>query len=232
MGEGRTLGRFVCGERVANGPVGALHRARVFGDAGFEKDFSLLVVDEELARDRAALGRLVRAANGWARLNYPRIAHAHELGAEGDTYFLVSDWARAATLGQLLTEGPLPLDAALLAAADAADAVAHAHARHDLTPGGILHLGLSPETVMVDGEGNILVRDFGLLTARVSPNWADDDRLVYALRYCAPELLEGGVVDQRADVFALATLLFELVAGRPAFGGQHARNIHSQIEAS
>ena len=232
MGERRTLGRFVCGERVANGPVGALHRGRVFGDAGFEKDFSLLVVDPELARDRAALGRLVRAANGWARLNYPRIAHAHELSVEGETYFLVSDWVRAATLGNLLAEGPLPLDAALVAIADAADAVAHAHARHDLTPGGILHLGLSPETVLVEAEGNILVRDFGLLTARVSPNWADDDRLVYALRYCAPELLEGGVVDQRADVFALAALLFELVAGRPAFGGQHARNIAAQIEAS
>ncbi|MGZ3426794.1 MAG: serine/threonine protein kinase, partial [Polyangia bacterium] len=232
MGERRTLGRFVCGERVASGPVGALHRARVFGDAGFEKDFSLLVVDPELARDRAALGRLVRAANGWARLNYPRIAHAHELGAEGDTYYLVSDWVRAATPGNLLAEGPLPLDAALLAAADAADAVVHAHARHDLTPGGILHLGLSPETVLVDGEGNVLVRYLGLLTARVAPNWADDDRLVYALRYCAPELLEGGVVDQRADVFALAALLFELVAGRPAFGGQHARNVAAQIDAS
>jgi serine/threonine protein kinase len=232
MGERRTLGRFVCGERVASGPVGALHRARVFGDAGFEKDFSLLVVDEELARDRAALGRLVRAANGWARLNYPRIAHAHELSAEGETYYLVSDWVRAATLGNLLAEGPLPLDAALVVAADAADAVVHAHARHDLTPGGILHLGLSPETVLVDGEGNVLVRDFGLLTARVSPNWADDDKLVYALRYCAPELLEGGIVDQRADVFALGALLFELVAGRPAFGGQHARNVAAQIEAS
>ena len=87
MGDRRTLGRFVCGERVASGPVGALHRGRVFGDAGFEKDFALLVVDAELARDRAALGRLVRAANGWARLNYPRIAHAHELSVEGETYF-------------------------------------------------------------------------------------------------------------------------------------------------
>ena len=78
----------------------------------------------------------------------------------------------------LLAEGPLPLDAALVATADAADAVAHAHARHDLTPGGILHLGLSPETVLVDGEGSVLVRDFGLLTARVAPGWADDDCLV------------------------------------------------------
>lgn len=232
MGDGQTLGRFVCGERVATGPVGALHRGRVFGDAGFEKDFSLLVIDAELARDRAALGRLVRAANAWARLNHPRVAHAHELGAEGDVYYLVSDWLRAATLGAMLAEGPLPLDAALVAAADAADAVAHAHARYDLVPGGILHLGLSPESVLVDGRGNLLVRDFGLLTARVAPSWADDDRLVYALRYCAPELLEGGMVDQRADVFALGALLFELVAGRPAFGGQHARGVAAQIEAS
>ena len=232
MGDGRTLGRFVCGERVATGPVGALHRGRVFGDAGFEKDFSLLVVCEELARDRAALGRLVRAANAWARLSHPHVAHAHELGAEGDTYYLVSDWLRAATLGALIAEGPLPLDAALVVAADVADAVAHAHARYDLVPGGILHLGLSPETVLVDGRGNVLVRDFGLLTARVAPNWADDDRLVYALRYCAPELLEGGMVDQRADVFALGALLFELVTGRPAFGGQHARGVAAQIEAS
>jgi serine/threonine protein kinase len=209
-----------------------LHRGRVFGDAGFEKDFSLLVVDADLSRDRAALGRLVRAANGWARLNYPRIAHAHELSLEGETYFLVSDWLRAATVGALSVDGPLPLDAALLVVADAADAVAHAHGRNDLVPGGILHLGLSPETVLVDGDGNVSVRDFGLLTARVAPNWADDDRLVYALRYCAPELLEGGMVDQRADVFALGALLFELVTGRPAFSGQHSRGVAQQIESS
>jgi serine/threonine protein kinase len=232
MTERRTLGRFVCGERVATGPVGALHRARVYGDAGFEKDFSLLVVDEDLARDPAALGRLVRAANGWARLNYVRIARAHELSVEDDTYYLVSDWLRASTLGALLTEGPLPMDAALLAAADAADAVAHAHARQDLLPGGILHLGLSPETVLVDEEGCLVVRDFGLLTARIQPGWNEDDRLVYALRYCAPELQEGGVVDQRADVFSLAALLFEMLAGRPAFGGMRAHNITTQVAAS
>jgi serine/threonine protein kinase len=232
MGERRTLGRFVCGERVASGPVGALHRARVYGDAGFEKDFALLVVDAELSRDRAALGRLVRAANGWARLNYTRIAHAHELSAEGDTYYLVSDWLRAATVGALTVDGPLPMDVALLIVADAADAVAHAHARHDLVPGGILHLGLSPETVLVDAYGNVTVRDFGLLAARVSPNWAGDDRLVYALRYCAPEVQEGGVVDGRADVFALGALLFELLTGHPAFGGTRARDIAAQVQGS
>ena len=232
MGERRTLGRFVCGERVASGPVGALHRGRVYGDAGFEKDFSLLVVDEKLARDRAGLGRLIRAANGWARLNYARVAHAHELGVEGDTYFLVSDWLRAATVSSFIADGPLPLDAALLLIADAADAVAHAHARHDLQPGGILHLGLSPETLLVDGEGNLLVRDFGLLAARVTPGWAEDDGLVWALRYCAPELVVGGVVDGRADVFALAALLFELITGRPAFGGTRAGDVVAQIEAS
>src|SRR6185369_13937519 len=83
-----------------------------------------------------------------------------------------------------------------------------------------------------DGEGNVTVRDFGLLTARVAPNWADDDRLVYALRYCAPEVLEGGAVDHRADVFALGALLFELVTGRPAFSGMHARGVAQQIESS
>ncbi|MDB4969644.1 MAG: serine/threonine protein kinase [Myxococcales bacterium] len=232
MGERRTLGRFVCGERVASGPIGALHRARVYGDAGFEKDFALLVVDGKLSRDRGSLGRLVRAANGWARLNYPRIAHAHELGVEDDTYYLVSDWLRAATVGALTVDGPLPVDIALLLAADIADAVAHAHARQDLVAGGILHLGLCPETVLIDAAGNVTVRDFGLLAARITPNWADDDRLVYVLRYCAPEVQEGGIVDVRADVFALGALLFELLTGHPAFGGTRARDIAAQVQAS
>lgn len=232
MGEAITLGRFVCGERVATGPVGALHRARVFGDAGFEKDFALLVVDGELARDKNALGRLVRAANAWARLNHPRIAHAHELSVEGETYYLVSDWLRAATLSAIAVEGPLPLDAALVLIADVAEALAYAHGRADLLPGGILHLGLSPETIVVDGNGHATVRDFGLLTARVSDDWTTQDRFAYSLRYCAPELLQGGIVDGRADVFALAAVLFEIVAGHAAFGGTRARDVTAQIELS
>src|SRR5579863_3429791 len=123
----RQLGRFVCAERVGTGPVGALHRARVFGDAGFAKDFALLIVDDKLARDRLALGRLVRAANAWAQLSHPRIAHTHEFSVEGETYFLVSDWRRGGSLASILEDGPLPPDAALVLAADIADAVAHAH---------------------------------------------------------------------------------------------------------
>src|SRR5437588_8821899 len=88
----RQLGRFVCGERVGTGPVGAPHRARVFGDAGFAKDFALLIVDEKVAHDRLAMARLVRAANAWAQLSHPRIARAHEFSVESETYFLVSDW--------------------------------------------------------------------------------------------------------------------------------------------
>jgi serine/threonine protein kinase len=232
MQERRTLGRFVCGQRVATGPLGALHRARVYGDAGFEKDFALLVVDEEVARDRGALGRLVRAANAWARLSHPSIARAHELAAEGDVHYLVSDWVRGATLGALLGDGPLPLEAALLVALDVADAVAHAHSRADLVPGGILHLGLSPETILVDGEGRVVVRDFGLLHARVASDWADDDQLVYWLRYCAPELHAARPVDGRADVFSLGAVLFELLAGRPAFAGARARSIVAQADVS
>jgi serine/threonine protein kinase len=233
MGERRTLGRFVCGEEIASGPLGVLHRARVYGDAGFEKDFALLVVDDELASDREAMGRLVRAANGWARLSHPRIARAHELAAQGDIHYLVSDWIRGAPLSAIVEDGPLATDAALLVAIEVADAVANAHGRTDLLPGGILHLGLAPDSILVDGDGRVFVRDFGLLSMRVEPGWADDDRLVDALRYAAPELQMGrGNIDGRADVFGLAAVLFELLAGRPAFVGTRAVDIAAQSDAS
>ncbi len=233
MGERRTLGRFVCGEEIASGPLGILHRARVYGDAGFEKDFALLIVADELATDKEAMARLVRAANGWARLSHPRIARAHELAAEGDVHYLVSDWIRGAPLSALVADGPLPTDAALLVAIEVADAVANAHARTDLLPGGILHLGLSPECILVDGDGRVFVRDFGLLHMRVQPGWSDDDAFVDALRYAAPELQMGrGNFDGRADVFGLAAVLFELLAGRPAFVGTRAVEIAAQSDAS
>lgn len=233
MGERRTLGRFVCGEEIASGPLGILHRARVYGDAGFEKDFALLIVADELAADKEAMGRLVRAANGWARLSHPRIARAHELAAEGDVHYLVSDWIRGAPLSALVADGPLPTDAALLVAVEVADAVANAHARTDLLPGGILHYGLSTDSILVDGDGRVFVRDFGLVNMLVQPGWSDNDDLVDALRYAAPELQIGrGNVDGRADVFALAAVLFELLAGRPAFVGTRAVEIAAQSDAS
>jgi hypothetical protein len=232
----RQLGRFVCGERVGMGPVGAVHRARVFGEAGFAKDFALTVVEDAIARDRLALARLVRAANAWAQLSHPRIAKAHEFSVEneghGETYFVVADWRRGASLRAILQDGPLPADAALALVADVADTVAHAHARVELVTGGVLHLGLSPDSLYVDGDGILQVRDFCITQARVAAGWAEDDRLAPALRYAAPELQSGNPVDLRADIFALGAVLFELFTARHAFDGMRARDVAARVRST
>lgn len=230
------LGRYNCIEHLGTGPLGETYRAKIYGVAGFEKQFAVKRLHERLSGDEAFVGRFVQAASSFASLEHRCIARVHEVNAQGAHYYIVVDLVRGIDLRRLLDilqqrgEALAP-DAALTIAIDIAEALEHAHGRTNVLPGGVLHLGLTAPSVMVTYEGVVQLVDVGLMAALVRSGWSDDDALTPTLAYLAPEEWRGESIDARADLFSLGVILHELLGGRRVFFSDRASELRAAIDA-
>lgn len=174
--------------------------------------------------------RLRHEAQSLSRLNHPHICTLYDFAEatgrdQAPLSYLVMEYVEGETLAARISRGALPVERALAHGAEIADALDRAHRT------GMTHGDLKPANIMVTRTG-VKLLDFGLSrrrSARLAPNWADAATQSLALpapssvegtlQYLAPEQLEGGVVDERADVFACGAVLFEMLTGRRAFEG-------------
>ncbi len=230
------LGRYNCIEQLGTGPIGETYRAKIYGVAGFEKQFAVKRLYPHLSDDEAFVGRFVTAASAFAALEHHGIARVHEVNAQGAHYYVVVDLVRGLDLRRLLDllqqrGEALSADAAMTVAVDVAEALEYAHAKTNLLPGGVLHLGLTAPSVMVTYEGDVKLVDVGLLAALIRPGWSDDDALTATLAYLAPEEWRGEVVDSRADLFSLGVVLHELLGGARVFLSDRASELRKAIES-
>jgi serine/threonine protein kinase len=229
------LGRYNCIEQLGTGPIGETYRAKIYGVAGFEKQFAVKRLHPPLSEDEAFVARFVQAASAFAALEHPGIARVHEVNAQGAHYYIVVDLVRGIDLRRLLDllqhrGEALAADAAMTIVADVAEALEYAHGRTNVLPGGVLHLGLTAPSVMVTYEGEVKLVDVGLLAALVRPGWSADDALTPTLAYLAPETWRGEGFDARADVFSLGVILHELLGGSRVFLSDRAEELRRAIE--
>jgi serine/threonine-protein kinase len=231
------LGRYNCIEQLGTGPIGETYRAKIYGVAGFEKQFAVKRLHPQLSEDEAFVARFVQAASAFAALEHSGIARVHEVNAQGAHYYIVVDLVRGLDLRRLLDllhqrGEALSADGAMTIALDVASALAYAHAKTTVLPGGVLHLGLTAPSVMVTYEGDVKLVDVGLLAALMRPGWSDGaDALAPTLAYLAPEEWRGEGVDGRADLFSLGVILHELLGGGRAFLSDRAADLRQAIEA-
>ena len=213
---GRTLSHYRIEQRLGAGGMGSVYRAR---DLALGRDVALKVVGDEL--DSSMRERLLREAETGARLQHPVIATFFEAGKADEVAFIAMEYVRGSTLRDRLGRGPFaPAEAVALSSA-LLEALHHAHTT------GILHRDIKPENVMVTTAGSPKLLDFGLAKALASHASGDEgtmldlsgDRIPGTVGYMSPEQLEGLELDARSDLFAVGALLYELIAGRPAFPG-------------
>ncbi len=189
------------------------------------------------SQDQHSRARFLREARAVSTLSHPHIAVVHDYGetTEGQP-FIVMEYIKGETLGDLLHSSALTISQAVEVVAAVAEALGAAHAR------GIIHRDIKPSNVIVDKEGTVKVLDFGLvkqLHEEQSPGAGPDANTLLARTssnviigtplYLSPEQAMGAEVDARSDLFALGALLYECLAGRPAFSGGSVIEIGAQI---
>jgi serine/threonine protein kinase len=215
---GRRLGRYHLADPLGGGPCGAVYRAKVYGVAGFERQFAVKRFHPELVALPVVSQRLSQAARAYGSLEHPRIARLHEYGVAGGEVFTATEMVSGLDVMRLIaaTHGsgvPLPPGAALSLVTQAARAIGYAHGR------GVNHLGLCPTNLIVTPEGDVKLTDVGIFAQTMTIRASDDTRLKQRIHYLAPEQLIHEGTSAASDVFALGALIHELVTGERAFVG-------------
>ncbi|MCX4963016.1 MULTISPECIES: serine/threonine-protein kinase [Streptomyces] len=186
---------------------------------------------EDLASDQELVGRFVQERSALLGLEHPHVVSVRDLVVDGNDLALVMDLVRGTDLRTRLDrERRLAPEAAVAIVADVADALAAAHAA------GVVHRDVKPENVLLDMQGRLgpggshpaLLTDFGVAKLIDSPRRASTGRasapttrIIGTPDYLAPEIVEGLPPRAAVDIYALATVLYELLAGFTPFGGGH-----------
>ena len=235
MEPGTKLGPYEITEQLGAGGMGEVYLAQ---DTRLGRKVAIKVLPAEFASDPERLARFEQEARAAAVLNHPHIAVVHDIGTEDGTHFMVQEYLEGDTLWEPLQQRALPLKKALGLATEIAEALAAAHAA------GIVHRDLKPENIFVTKEGHAKVLDFGLakLTEVAGAGSPDDfthsptamgtvaGQVMGTAGYMAPEQVEGSdKIDHRADLFAFGCVLYEMAAGRQAFGGKNVHETLAQI---
>ncbi|MFF1276716.1 serine/threonine-protein kinase [Streptomyces marokkonensis] len=185
---------------------------------------AIKLLREDLSSDQELVGRFVRERTALLGLEHPHVVSVRDLVVDGNDLALVMDLVRGTDLRTRLDrERRLAPEAAVAIVADVADGLAAAHAA------GVVHRDVKPENVLLDMQGPLgpggshraLLTDFGVAKLIDTPRRTRATKIIGTPDYLAPEIVEGLPPRASVDIYALATVLYELLAGFTPFGGGH-----------
>jgi serine/threonine protein kinase/Flp pilus assembly protein TadD len=211
----RRLGRYRLLHRLGEGGMGVVFAAE---DESLGRRVAVKTISEANGPARERFRREARAA---AAVNHPNVCQVYEIGEDAGELFIAMELLEGESLSERLKRGPLPVEEALGLAKGMLAALQALHGA------GTLHRDVKPSNTFLTPHG-VKLLDFGL--ARPLPRELTDEiptgsqltrpgLMIGTPRYMAPEQILGDAVDARADLFALAAVLYEAIAGRPAFLG-------------
>jgi eukaryotic-like serine/threonine-protein kinase len=237
LGSGTRLGTYVVTSLVGAGGMGEVYQAH---DTKLDRDVAIKVLPEKFSRDSERLARFHREARMLAALNHPNIAAIYGFEQADSTHYLVMELVPGQTLRARVTgQKPVPVNEALLIARQIAEALEAAHGSER----GIIHRDLKPANVKVTPEGKVKVLDFGLAKAFVNDTASQDfanaptlsanptmqGAIMGTAAYMSPEQARGEQVTKASDIWAFGCVLYELLTGQAAFGGEHATEILAAV---
>jgi serine/threonine protein kinase len=208
--------------------MGEVYRAT---DTTLGRAVAIKVLPKAFAQDVERLARFEREAKALAALNHPHIAQIYGLETSSGVPAIVMELVEGEDLSQRIARGPIPLDEALPAAKQIAEALEAAHEQ------GIIHRDLKPANIKITPNGDVKILDFGLAKLNDSnvPNGPDAlsmsptimsptmmtgvGMLLGTAAYMSPEQAKGRAADKRSDIWAFGCVLYEMLTGRRAFEG-------------
>ena len=209
------IGHYAITGRLGAGAMGVVYAAK---DERLERTVALKTMSS-LAGDETARKRFWREARAAASVNHPNVCQIYEIGEDRGELFIAMELLEGEPLAERLKQGAMSVSQAVSIGLETLGALSALHTR------GIVHRDLKPSNVFLTPHG-VKLLDFGLARPQPEETIGPDAVLTQAgfvmgtPRYMAPEQIMGEPVDARGDLFAAGAILFEMLAGRPAFGGR------------
>lgn len=223
----RTIGRYSLFAEIAAGGMASIHIGRLLGPVGFSRTVAIKRLHAQFAKDPEFVTMFLDEARLAARIRHPNVVPTLDVVAAEGELFLVMDYIQGVSLAQLArlvqTSGKLiPQDIVRAIMSGVLHGLQAAHEakneRGELL--GIVHRDVSPQNILVGADGVARLIDFGIAKAVGRCHVTRDRYLKGKLSYMAPEQIENSTVDKRADVYAAAVILWELLTGRRLFDAE------------
>ena len=213
--------RYRVEARIAVGGMATVYRAV---DTRLDRVLALKVMHPSLAADDSFVERFIREAKSIARLAHPNVVGVFDQGTDGSYVYLAMEYIAGCTLRDVLRErGALQPRAALDILEPVLAALGAAHRA------GFVHRDMKPENVLIGDDGRVKVADFGLVRA-VDTVTSTTGSVLGTVSYLAPEQIEHGTSDTRADVYACGVVLYEMLTGaKPHSGGTPAQVLYKHL---
>ena len=235
--EGSCFHQYEVVRKIGAGGMGHVYLAC---DTRLRRQVALKVLAPYLTYDVPALRRFEQEAHAASALNHPNILTIFEFGEFEGLHYIASEFIDGPTLRQKLQQGPLDIPSAVNIAIQIASALVAAH------DSGIIHRDIKPENILVRGDGLVKLVDFGVAklgdgnadarpagsSARATPSDPGQTlpgTVVGTIRYMSPEQARELPVDGRSDLFTVGSVLYEMLAGTPAFSGDDFDKIAQHI---
>jgi serine/threonine protein kinase/tetratricopeptide (TPR) repeat protein len=209
------IGHYAITHKLGAGAMGVVYAAR---DERLERTVALKTMSS-LATDETARKRFWREARAAASVNHPNVCQIYEIGEDHGELFIAMELLEGEPLAERLRQGAMSVSQAMPIGLEMLAALSALHSR------GIVHRDLKPSNVFLTPHG-VKLLDFGLARPEPSETMSPELELTRSgfvmgtPRYMAPEQVIGDPVDGRGDLFAAGAILFEMLAGRPAFTGR------------
>lgn len=219
--------------------MGEVFLARASGAAGFQKFVVIKKILPHLLKEPRFIDGLVREAKLLVNLQHPNIVQVVDLGIEGEDYFMAMEYVHGYNMATIThfcatTQTVIPEAACVYMVTQVLAALQYAHERTG--PRGerqnIIHRDVSPQNVLIADDGQVRLTDFGIAKVLSDADQGYTNSLKGKYRYMAPEAVDGGLVDQRYDLFAAGILLYESLCRRHLFAARRNEDILAQIRSA
>jgi len=213
--------------------AGGMGRVYLARDTRLDRDVAIKTLAAEVIANPRSLQQFEQEARAASALNHPNILTIYDVGEADGTRFIVSEYVDGATLGEKLAEGPMDVARALDIAIQVASGLVAAHAAQ------IVHRDIKPANLVIRNDGLMKIVDFGIaklneerrIRTAAAPRSANSatGTIIGTAKYMSPEQARGLRVDGRTDIFSLAVVMYEMLAGQAPFRGDTDSDVVAEI---
>ncbi len=222
--EGVEYGSYVLLEKVATGGMAELFKAKRRGVQGFQKIVAIKRILSHLVDNEEFVTMFIDEAKLAAQLNHPNIAQIYDLGKIENSFYIAMEYVEGYDLRNVLKECKkrkirIPEPLVLFIASKMLSALDYAHRKKglDMKDLKIVHRDISPQNILISKGGDVKLVDFGIAKAATKASHTQAGALKGKLLYMSPEQAYGKPIDNRSDLFSLASVIYESITGKKCF---------------